>query len=79
MIIGENNKVLGQKIFLKGNNLRVNGNESFILDSKSQKKTINGNNILRIRNFEIYLNEVEDVKQNIDASVVYLPPENNTN
>ena len=72
VIIGEDNKVTGKNIYLRGNNLRVNANEVVILNSNSEKKSVKGNNIVRIRSYEVDLDGIDNVLTNPKACITYL-------
>lgn len=63
-MVGNNNSVTGEQIYAKGDNLKVEGNSSFVFGSDYSSKEVVGNNIVRIGKFDIDLDLVEQSKFN---------------
>lgn len=64
VVVGNNNSVTGEQIYAKGDNLKVEGNSSFVFGSDYSSKEVVGNNIVRIGKFDIDLDLVEQSKFN---------------
>lgn len=69
IIIGENNRGVGKKIYISGDNINVEGNNNLVYNTKSNifantnntktvKNTVRGNNILRTLKYEINFDEI---------------------
>lgn len=59
LIIGDDNFVWGENIYMKGSNHTVIAADSFILSDKHPEDPLIGDNIVRISNYDIDLDKIE--------------------
>lgn len=59
LIIGDDNFVWGENIYMKGSNHTVIAADSFILSDKHPEDPLIGDNIVRISNYDIDLDKID--------------------
>lgn len=71
-MLGDNNAIQGQNIFVKGENQNVSGASNFVFNPNYANKKINGDNIVRISKFDIDLDKIEQIRWNPYSAITLL-------
>lgn len=64
IIVGSNNRVVGNKVFISTDNMIVNANNTFIYNANTNKdlKYVEGKNIMRTYRYEFNFDRVSEIK-----------------
>lgn len=69
IILGTNNKIRGRRIYMKGDNLEIIGENNIVFNSNYKDSRIVGRNIVRVGSYDINLKAIELIMTDVTKAI----------